>query len=302
MINMKNNLKLLKCALPQLFLFYSVLISAQDTIPFILEEDNRIYLKVSVNQSDTLRFVFDLGANTTVINKTRLKKNKINIKFDSIVSNQGTNGISEEEISTVNSVSILGKVYNDIEILGISYPENATLDGVIGWNFFEDRKLRINYETNEITVYDELPKSLKGYNERKLKFIEGVPFIEVIVFKDKKKVKIWSMLDTGYNGELLIYYPEVKENDLLNQFQVIGEATTSGTDGAVSKSDFVLLPEFELGGFKIYNLPAYLTKTKFESILPSIMGGNILKRFHVILDFENELVFLKPNSKINSSF
>lgn len=64
----------------------------------------------------------------------------------------------------------------------------------------------------------------------------------------------------------------------------------------------VLLPKFEIGGFEIYNMPAYLTKTKFDSSIPALLGGNLLKRFHIVLDFEKEIVYLKPNNNINSKF
>lgn len=276
--------------------------NCQDVIPFELKEDNRIYLKIFVNQSDTLNFVFDLGANMTVLNKTRLKQNKTDIKFDSIVSNQGTNGISNEQISKGNSMKVGNKIYKEVNILGIAFPENDVLDGIIGWTFFKDKKVLINYESKELTIYDKLPKLSDTYHCSKLKFINDLPYIEVNIYKGKKKKKIWSMLDTAYNSELLVYYDEVIKNELLGQFQVIGEATTSGTDGSVSKSDMIILPRFGIGGFEIYNMKTYLTKTKFKSAIPSLMGGNLLKRFHMILDFEDDRIYMKPNTLINSPF
>ncbi|EGV42506.1 hypothetical protein BZARG_2205 [Bizionia argentinensis JUB59] len=278
--------------------------NAQETIPFKLGDDNRIYMKGIVNQSDTLDLVFDLGANITVINKTRMKKNNVNIKFDTLVSNSGTNGSSEEEKSFNNQVVLGKQKYKNIDILGISYPEDDLMDGIIGWNFFKDKIVQINYESKELLIYDKLPELSKGYNKCKLKLVDddGLPYVEVIVYKGKKKVKIWAMLDTGYNSELLVYFKEVKKNDLLNKFQVIGEATSYGTDGSISKQDKILLPKFSISGFEIYNMPSYLNKTEFETDIPAILGGNLLKRFHIVLDFEKKLIYLKPNININSRF
>ena len=292
----------MKHILTFLTLFISINATCQEVIPFELKEDNRIYLKVSVNQSDSLNFVFDLGANITVLNKTRLKQNRIKITFDSIVSNQGTNGVSNEEISKNNFIKIENKIYYDIYILGLSYPNSDILDGIIGWNFFKDKTVRLNYESKELTIYDELPDLSDTYNCSKLKLINDLPYIEVIVYHERKKTKIWSMLDIGYNGELLVYYDEVEKNGLIGKFQVIGEATTSGTDGNTSKSDLVLLPRFEINEFEIYNMPAYLTKTELKSTKPALMGGNLLKRFHTVIDFKNKKVYMKPNILINSHF
>ncbi len=48
---------------------YTITTYGQEIIPFQLGEDNRIYIKGKINQSDTLDLVFDLGANITVISK-----------------------------------------------------------------------------------------------------------------------------------------------------------------------------------------------------------------------------------------
>lgn len=275
---------------------------AQEIIPFELKDDNRIYLKAFINKSDTLNMVFDLGANITVINKTRMNAKNVIVKFDTIVSNAGGNGNSNEDKSFKNQVTIGNQNYKEIEILGISYPEEDLLDGIIGWDFFKDKIVQIDYDYKELLIFDNLPELSKGYKKHKLKYINGLPYIEILVYKGKKKVKIWAMLDTGYNSILKVYYKTVIENKLSNEFQVIGESTSYGTDGNIVKSDLVLVPKFDIGGFKIYNMPADLIKTKVDSPNPALLGGNLLKRFHMVLDFKGKVVYIKPNSLINSTF
>ncbi len=292
----------MKYALTFLLLFVLRTAICQEVIPFELKEDHRMYLKVSVNQSDTLNFVFDLGANITVINKTRLQQNQLKMEFSGTVENGGTNGVSNEQISHDNSVQMGGEVYDDVDILGISYAENRTLDGIIGWNLFKNKVVRIDYESRELVVYDNLPKLSDTYTKTKLKFIRDLPYAQTTIYRNGKKVKIWAMLDSGYNGEFHVYSQEVAKHNLLVQYQVIGEATTSGTDGNVSKADVVLLPRFSISGFEIYNMPANLTKTPTESTKPALLGGNLLKRFHIVLDFKNQEAYLKPNILINSPF
>lgn len=281
---------------------FARLSTAQEVIPFILKEDNRIYVKGVINESDSLDLIFDLGANITVINKTRMEVKNAVVRFDTIVSNIGGNGTSNEELSLSNQVSLGSQVYEYIEILGIAYPESEMFDGIIGWNFFQDKIVRINFESMELEIHSELPELSNGYSKCKLKFLEEVPYMEFMVFNGKKKVKFWAMLDTGNNGILEIYYSTAMENDLSNAFQVIGASTSVGTDGNVSKSDLVLIPKTNMGGFEIYNMPVNMALSKTDSSIPALMGGNLLKRFHMVLDFENELVYLKPNYLINSEF
>lgn len=285
-----------------LFFFLATISNAQEVIPFKLGDDNRIYIKGLINQSDTLNLVFDLGANITVINKTKMEGKNVNIKFDTIVANTGANGVSTEGKSFNNLVKIGKQDYPGKDVLGLSYPESEILDGLIGWNFFEDKIVEIDFESKELLVSDNLPDYYVRYSKTKLKFISGLPYINTILYKGKKKVKIWAMLDTGYNSTLDVFYNTVIKNKLLNEYQVIGESTSLGTDGTVAKSDYVLIPRIEIGGFEIYNMPADLMKTKVDSNIPALFGGNLLKRFHIILDFKNKQVYLMPNRNINSEF
>ena len=162
--------------------------------------------------------------------------------------------------------------------------------------------MEIDFESKELLISDKLPEYSERFIKSKLKFISGLPYIKTIFYKGKKKVKIWTMLDTGYNSTLKVYYNTVIKNELSNEYQAIGESTSFGTDGTVAKSDYILIPRIEIGGFEIYNMPADLVKTKVDSNIPALLGGNLLKRFHIILDFKNKEVYLLPNRKINSEF
>ncbi|UAM97788.1 aspartyl protease family protein [Polaribacter litorisediminis] len=292
----------MKQILTLLFILSIAISNAQEVIAFELGDDNRIYLKGLINQSDTLNLVFDLGANITVINKTKMEAKNVNIKFDTIVNNGGGNGTSKESKSFNNLVKIGTKDYTGKDVLGISYPESEKLDGLIGWDFFEDKIVEIDFESKELLISDKLPEYSDRFRKSKLKFISGLPYIKMILYNGKKKVKIWTMLDTGYNSTLKVYYNTVIKNKLANEYQVIGKSTSFGTDGTVAKSDYILIPRIDIGGFEIYNMPGDFAKTKVDSDIPALFGGNLLKRFHIILDFKNKEVYLMPNRKINSEF
>lgn len=276
--------------------------NAQQTIPFELRKDNRIYVNATLNKSKKLTFVLDLGANVTVVNKTRLESNKISLKFNKSVLNKGLNGTLLQEISEGNVVEVGGIRHHDDKVLGISYPKNETFDGIIGWNFFKGKSLKINFENSTIAVFDRLPKMADGYVKSDMKFIEDLPYIKSSIQTKEGTVEAWAMLDTGYNQTLSINYSCSKKYKLIGQFPIIGEATTKGANGNITKSEQVLLPRFRINGFEIYNMPTFITKTKTGSNRPNILGGSLLKRFHIVLDFRNKHVYLMPNIHINSRF
>jgi predicted aspartyl protease len=85
------------------------------TLPFELKEDNRIYIKCRVNQSDTLTFLFDTGAGAMVINESILGK-KLSLVLDSETNNMGANGENKVKESTKNKL-----FFGNIEADSVTY-------------------------------------------------------------------------------------------------------------------------------------------------------------------------------------
>ena len=62
-----------------------------DSIPFELGKDNRVYIHCRVNDSDTLRFLFDTGATDMVLNPNSPRSN-FSISWNEQIINQGARG------------------------------------------------------------------------------------------------------------------------------------------------------------------------------------------------------------------
>lgn len=286
-----------------LFVIATSILKAQQVIPFQLGDDNRIYVTASVNNSEPLSFIFDTGANDMVLNTSRVNEEDINITFNSTTENLGANGTSQQIFSAGNQITTHDMTVEDLNFVGIPYPSSYVFDGVIGWHFFKDKIVTIDFENLQLIVSEGLPIDITGYHKQKMVYVNGVPNVEVTIIKPSGREATFSaILDTGYNGELLVYYKTVKDNDLLNKFIVTGESTSTGTDGNASKSDNVIVPEMGVGNAIVPNAPVYLTKTPSNSSFQAILGGSILKRYTIIVDFKSHDCFLKPNNLLNSRF
>lgn len=280
---------------PLLIVALGINAKAQDTIPFTLGSDNRIYIKVRVNDSEPLDFIFDTGASSMVVNTTQTD-HKISLNFDSEVDNRGANGFTKQAVSSNNTLQIGKFIRKKEELLGIAYPkEHYSFDGVIGYPFFKDYLIEIDYKLehlimhrNESTLsqratYESLPIDLK----------EDVPFIDMLIFKGEKAVVVPVMIDTGFNGELIVYHKMIKKHGLANQFPQQGTSASEGTDGAVIKSDRVFIPKATIGSIEFADLPAYFNKTPSPTSFTAILGGQILKEVHWILDFKQRMAYFK---------
>ncbi|WP_299111685.1 aspartyl protease family protein [uncultured Winogradskyella sp.] len=276
-------------------LLFSIATSyAQDTIPFNLGKDNRIYLKATVNDSEPLIFIFDTGANAMVVNTTKTNS-KLNLKFNSETENTGANGTINQKVSTSNTLQIGKFKRTNEDIIGIPYSaEHYTFDGVIGYPFFEDYLIEINYKLHKLVLHSSLKTitNLKSYDKTKMGIIQEVPFIDFTIIKaNNMSVTFPALIDTGFNGELIVYHKTVTEFKLSNHFEKIGAGKSQGTDGTIIHSDQVIIPKVKIGDVTIKNTIASLNKTSTNTEFTAILGGEILKNINWILDFKKKRIY-----------
>ena len=270
---------------------------AQDTIPFTLGTDNRIYIKVTVNDTESLDFIFDTGAASTVIN-TSQTATKLPLQFNSSVANRGANGITNQPVSAGNTLQIGPFVRKNEDLLGIAYPkQHYSFDGVIGYPFFEDYLIEIDYRYQRMVIHKKRNTvfNLASYEALPMDLSEDVPFVDMLVFKNDTPVTLPVMLDTGFNGELIVYHKMVEKLQLANQFVQRGTSASEGTDGGVIRSNSVIIPKVTMGTIEFADLPAFLNRTPSPTSFTAILGGAVLKQLHWVFDFKKQEVMFKTS-------
>jgi predicted aspartyl protease len=99
-----------------------------------------------------VRLAIDTGATSTVLHLRILE----NIGYDSSSATSveiGTgSGKEGGKIITVEAVQALGITNKHIEILSFSLPNHIKVDGVLGLDFFRNRRLCIDFAAGEIEL------------------------------------------------------------------------------------------------------------------------------------------------------
>jgi len=266
-----------------------------DTIPFILGKDNRIHLKGKVNNSDTLDFLFDTGANTCVITSSLINQ-KVNLKIDGSQENSGADGIANVGKSSKNTIEINNLKWENVSLSSIDY-QKPSYDVVLGWIAFENKIIEIDYEKSNLIIHNSLPQLSAEYSKLEFKLIRGIPYIKVKLIVNGKESESWFAFDTGSDGILDIGQKFANENFLNNAMKKIGTATTIGSANKEIISEIVILPKLRLGNFEMYQIPLYIQQKEIENREHNEnIGNKILKRFNVIIDFKSNCIYLKPNN------
>jgi hypothetical protein len=271
--------------------FSKLALAFHDTIPFFINKYNTNYLPVVLNGTDSLLLNFDSGATEVCITTDGLKQKVksqpklYNTVYDIQVGNQ----------------SFKGKIY-DIAIAG------NEVDGLLGWNLFDGMIVELDYDHHRMIVHSKMPGPLlhdSGYSKFNITFIKNKPFIESKIYQSGTSNKSLFFFDLGYQRTVML------DNDLLTaslfptgKMQVIKKIIMHGTRGNEVPVITANLESLKIGKFKLKNVPAQImTQGKpMASVNVHYLGSDVLKRFNTVLDFQKNVIYLKPNRLFGSEY
>ncbi len=256
------------------------------TIPFTMK-DNRIYFKGKINDSEVLNIQLDLGADAVNLNKKSVKKIKIN--FDKKGNLINSDGINETRVSSNNEIEIAGLKWSGIEIYETKNMENYE-DAIIGNGFFLDQIYKIDYDNSLLILYEKLPKIEANFVKQNMILDNGVrPAIEGAFIFDDKIYKDWFLFDTGNTGNGIIGNSYLMKNNLYDKFSTI--------IGFGSKK-VAYIPKLIIADQKIVDGVITLEKQNKNGSdykFGGLFGNKLLKRFNVIIDNQEGVIYMKPN-------
>lgn len=275
--------------------------TARDTIPFTIGSDNGIHIMGTINGSEPLDFLFDTGANAVVIASSLLDK-KIAMQLDGQTENNGADGISTMQTSSNNHIKISGLEFINTTIVSIPYNQ-PIFDAVLGWIVFDNKIVEINYDIKKLIIHDSLIIIPNGFVKLETKHEGNLYYVKALVDVDGTQSEGWLEYDTGCNSNLLLSQDYASKHNLNNKMKSIGLSTSVGSAGISWKSDRSILPSLKIGGFELNNIPIDINQSDPPGNHPyDLLGNNIMKRYNTIIDFKNNVVYIKPNSLFKNSF
>ena len=255
-----------------------------DTIPFTLGDNHKIYVRAKLNGADVRNIQLDMGAGGTLINKTSVKKIKMN--FDQKVTLVNSDGVNQVPSASKNTLQIGDLVWDSISVAVASNMKEYE-DLLIGNSLFRDKILEINYDKKILDVHDVLPTQIASYSRHDVILDGGViPYIMVsLAIRGKTKIG-WVMFDTGARTSI------INSADASKSYRVFTElAGIIGLDDAVRPK--LSIANYQLSGFE------YKVRDMGGDGFHMILGSDLLKRFNLIFDNKNGYLYMQPNSLNN---
>jgi len=276
------------------------------TVPFTFV-DNLIIIPVEINNTK-LNMLLDSGSEPSLIfsfpeNDTIQLYNTKKIK----ISGMGNEEMAEGIFSDKNTANVSGYVNKGFDLLVIldeslnfSSRIGIPVNGILGYSFFKNNIIEIDYQKKKVTIYKDrkiLDKSrIKSFTPLPISVVNDRAYLNVRAKLDEKELDLKLLVDTGLGDGLWLFEnDEIKSNS--NYFEdVLGEGIGGTVFGKKSRLD-----EIEFSKFRFKSpLVSYPDTASYKQLRliknrNGSLGGAMLKRFSMIMDYKGEQLFLKKS-------
>lgn len=280
--------------------------------------NNLIIIPIDVNGT-TLNFLLDTGVEKTILfsleeNKEVVFSNLEKVMFKGIGSNEPFEGLKSSE----NKFSING--FNDPnhiiyivlnQDINISSQIGFPVNGIIGYQFFKDYIIDINFNRKRIVIYKNINKILKRlekkYTKTSISIEENKPYINTIIKLENNpdEIKAKLLIDIG-NSDALWLFKE-KDKRIKASSKNFDDYLGLGFSGTVYGKR-CRIEKFQISNFifkePIVAIPDSIATNNIEMVIDRVgsIGSEIMKRFSIVFDYANNQIYLKKNDNFKLQF
>jgi hypothetical protein len=284
-------------------------------IPFKLI-NNLLFIPIKVNGIELI-FLLDSGVEETILFSMDDTKEVNFFNVEKILLRGLGNKSSVEGLKSTNNILEINGFKSTNHLLyvildqsfNISSHIGIPVNGIIGYSFFKNNLIDINYRKKKIIVHksnDKLYRKLNKNYERLVIIIDrSKPYVYCDVTIDSNKIPLKLLVDIG-NGDAVWLF----ENNLngvsipkKNFKDFLGKGFSGDVEGKRVK-----IKEFSISKFKFKNpVVAFPDSSSIKNIKmvqdrAGSVGSEILKRFNLVFDYSNEALFLCKNGNFNDPF
>ena len=280
--------------------------------------NNLIIIPLEINGKE-LSFILDTGVNKTILfslyeNDSVGLNNIKQIKLNGL----GTGEPVDALISENNRLRINDLISNNEPIyvilnnqFDLSSKMGITIHGIIGYTLLENVIAKINYRAKKIDFYN--PETYQYSKCRKcdefpIKFYRDKPFIDLQVQLDtlgNEKTNVKMLIDSGGSEAIWLFENSQENIKTPKRFfrDILGEGLSGTIYGNRSRIPAVKFGRHTIKSPTVSFLDSLstLNARNFKQRNGSL-GGNILKRFKIWIDYPNKKLTIRKNSSLRGGF
>jgi len=276
-------------------------------IPFELVT-RHIMIRVKINNSGPLWFIFDTGDKVAIVDLELAKSLGLSLHGQVNVGGAGAGTVKGATVRDA-TVTVAGvETHPQPVLLAIPLDRLESrfghdIDGIIGADFIKQFVVEIDYSARVLRLHDKNKFAYSGPGDTlPLTFIHGgYPIIEAeVVVAGRTPIKGRFVLDFGSGASLALHTPFVKEHNLPPPSQKTIRAMGGGGVGGQVTGRSGRISELRIGKFQIDNPLTLFSADKAGALASGEIQGNIgamiLSKFRALLDYGRDRIILEPNA------
>jgi hypothetical protein len=280
-------------------------------IPFQVVRD-MIMIKLTINEKGPFNFILDTGVGLMLITDPKLVDsinlvNKRTIKMSGL----GEGEDYEAYVTPPIKVVIPGLVSHDVaaailktDHFGLSNYAGMHIHGLIGYEFFSNLAVKVDFGDSTLSV--SRPEKTRFFRKGikiPMSIENRKPYVKAkVTFPNGSKTTNKLIVDLGA-GHPLSLENMVKNHGLPEKFVSanLGIGLTGPISGFLSRVNEVELGKYKLKSV-ITSFPIENSATTSSIPRDGNLGMGILKRFTIIIDYPDSVLYLKPTADLNLPF
>lgn len=267
----------------------------QTKVPFLLA-NNHVYVQASFNGGKPLTVIVDTGGHNILVPDSA---SALGIKVQGAQTASGAgDSVQQSGLAQVQSIRVGDATLKNQTITVLQFSNAAEgLDeqGMIGYEFLARFVTRFDYGKHELTFIDKKHFDPSDAGTA-VPFRLYHQFPEVLGSYDGMPGRFG--IDTGARTVLSLTRPFAERNHLREREKNGAEALTGWGVGGPGYAYVFHGRNLQLGDVKVKSFLAELSLDKGGAggveAFPNNVGSGLLKRFVVTLDYEHQVMYLKP--------
>ena len=277
--------------------------------PFVQLTGGIILLQAQFDSyRDTLNFVLDTGSGGISLDSTTA--DYFGIKGEpSTRTIRGIAGIRNVSFLNNKKLHLPGLTIDSLnfhisnyDILTAVYGER--IDGIIGYSVLCRYIVKVNYDSSKIEFWTIGAMKYPRGGHLLRPAITSLP-VQMAKVKDNVAVETRFLIDMGAGLNMLFNSDFIKDSSLLPNNRKMYVKEAEGLGGKVDMH-VTVLKEVKIGPYKFRNVPVNVFDDDYNVTsyphLGGLIGNDLLRRFNVIINYEQHEIHLVPNSHFWDSF
>lgn len=268
--------------------------------------NNLAVIPLKINGFGPLHFILDTGVSTTILTEPVIM-NFLDIEIDDTVLlyGLGGKGIVEGGITynvTISMRGITGHNKNMIivpeDVMPLSEVFGFPIFGILGYDFFKHFPMRIDYSNESLRVYQDNNYRITRRSEvLPIKLVNGKPYVESsIIGASGDTLSTHLLLDLGASHAMYLNQEYINMSaQTLPGF--LGQGISGNLRGKIGRVEKLILGGVEIDQpLVLYPDAEFLRFHGRDLDWEGIIGGAIMTRYVLFLDYPREKIILRPGA------